>query len=98
MHKCKLYLHPLSASGTFLAMAKLIRPDQFLDHLAKIQGDRTDVQFAQDLGVARQSLYRLRKNARFLPSVAILDALGMEMLYRDKPVAPPATKAKKKAK
>ena len=64
-------------------MAKYIRPEEIGKYLRKLQGDRTDTQFALDTGIGRPILHRLRKGL-YLPSRAVLAKLNLEFAYREK--------------
>lgn len=77
---------------------KTITPATFPAYITKRQGDKNETHFAQEIGIARQIIRRLKKG-ECAPSVQVLDKLGLEPLYREKEAsvsapAPLATAAK----
>jgi hypothetical protein len=62
-------------------MAKILKTHELGKHIKKLQGGKTDVDFAQELDISRPSL-RALKSGTYLPRATVLSKLKLEQLYR----------------
>lgn len=61
--------------------SKYILPTELGTYMRKLQGDKSDINFAAELNVTRQAIYGMRNGVKN-PKAKTLDTLGFETLYR----------------
>lgn len=62
-------------------MAKYIKPDEIGALIIKKQGKKSDVVFAKELKITRQTLRNVRAG-QYLPRPEVCTKLGIEFCYR----------------